>query len=135
MKITVSAIINAPIQKVWNVWTNPDHIYNWNAASDEWYTPHATNDLRVGGTYNYRMEAKDGSMGFNLIGTYTSIIQFQRIEHIFEDERKITVLFESEGNSTRITESFDAETLNPVELQQQGWQAILNNFARYVESL
>ncbi|MFN5784614.1 MAG: SRPBCC family protein [Flavobacteriia bacterium] len=135
MKITVSAIINAPIQKVWNVWTNPDHICNWNAASDEWYTPHATNDLRVGGTYNYRMEAKDGSMGFNLIGTYTSIIQFQRIEHIFEDERKITVLFESEGNSTRITESFDAETLNPVELQQQGWQAILNNFARYAESL
>lgn len=135
MKITVSAIINAPIQKVWNIWTNPDHICNWNAASDDWHTPHATNDLRVGGTYNYRMEAKDGSMGFNLIGTYTSIIQFQRIEHIFEDERKITVLFESEGNSTRITESFDAETLNPVELQQQGWQAILNSFARYVESL
>lgn len=134
MKITVSTTINAPIDQVWSAWTTPEDICKWNAASPEWHTPHATNDLRVDGKYSYRMEAKDGSMGFDLNGKYTAVEHHERIEHIFEDDREITVLFESDGDTTTITETFDAENMNPPELQQQGWQAILDNFKAYVES-
>jgi uncharacterized protein YndB with AHSA1/START domain len=133
MKITVSTTINAPIEKVWSAWTTPEDICNWNAATDEWHTPHATNDLRVNGTFSYRMEAKDGSMGFDLNGTYSAVEHHERIEHFFEDGREITTHFNSNGDTTEVTETFDAETMNPVELQQQGWQAILDNFKRYVE--
>ena len=133
MKITVSTTINAPIEKVWSAWTTPEDICNWNAASDEWHTPNAINDLRVNGTFSYRMEAKDGSMGFDLNGTYSVVEHHERIDHFFEDGREITTHFNSNGDTTEVTEAFDAETMNPVELQQQGWQAILDNFKRYVE--
>lgn len=133
MKINVSATINAPIDKVWSAWTTPEDICQWNAASPEWHTPRASNDLRVNGNYSYRMEAKDGSMGFDLNGTYTAVEHHERIEHIFEDGREIKVSFTSNGDTTDVSETFDAETMNPVELQQQGWQAILDNFKRYVE--
>lgn len=134
MKITVSATVNAPIEKVWSAWTTPEDICKWNAASNDWHTPHATNDLRVDGNFSYRMEAKDGSFGFDLNGTYTAVEHHERIEHIFEDGREISVLFESDGDTTKVTETFDAENMNPPELQQQGWQAILDNFKAYVES-
>lgn len=132
--ITVAATVNAPIEKVWQFWTSPQHITQWNNASNDWHTPSATNDLRQNGTFNYRMEAKDNSFGFDFEGRYTDVKTNELIEYIITDGRKVQIVFESLDNETHITETFEAEEVHPVELQQDGWQAILNNFKRYTET-
>ena len=132
--ITVSAIIDAPVNKVWKYWTDPKHIINWNNASPDWHTPRAENDLRAGGKFLSRMEARDGSMGFDFEGKYLKVEPQKLIEYILGDDRKINVHFDSDGDHTTVTEIFDAEHENPVEMQQTGWQAILDNFKKYVES-
>lgn len=132
--ITVESIINAPIGKVWECWTKPEHITKWNNASDDWHTPHAENDLRAGGSFVSRMEAKDGSMGFDFGGVYDAVIPNEYIEYTIGDGRKVKVTFSAQGDSTSVVESFEAENMNSVELQRGGWQAILNNFKKYVEN-
>jgi len=133
--ITVSVIIEAPVQIVWEYWTNPKHIINWNNASPDWHTPRAENDLRAGGTFLSRMEARDGSMGFDFSGKYTKVEQQKLIELTLDDDRKVQVRFDADGNNTIVTEVFEAEQENTLELQETGWQAILNNFKKYVEAL
>ena len=133
-KITVEATINAPVEKVWKLWTDPGHIVKWNNASDDWHTPKAENDLRVGGKFSSRMEAKDGSMGFDFSGEYQVVDIHKRIEYFMEDGREVTIKFTSKGNETTVTESFDAETINSLEMQKAGWQAILGNFKNYTEA-
>lgn len=132
-KITVSANILAPVDLIWEKWNNPEHIVNWSFASDEWHTPRASNDLREGGSFTSRMEAKDGSMGFDFAGVYTKVIPLQAIEYNMEDGRTVQILFEETNGITTVTETFDAESTNPVEMQRMGWQAILDNFKRYAE--
>lgn len=132
--ITVEAIIHAPVEKVWNFWTAPNHIVHWNQASDEWHTPKAVNDLKTGGKFSWRMEAKDGSMGFDFEGTYTTVEPFKQIGYTIADGRKVQILFASRGKETKVTENFEAEQINSIEMQQGGWQAILNNFKKYVEA-
>jgi len=131
--ITVENTVNAPVSKVWEYWTKPEHITRWNNASDDWHTPRAENDLRVGGSFSARMEAKDGSMGFDFGGVYDEVRINELIEYTLGDNRKVKVSFKPEGNSTKVIESFDAESTNSVELQRGGWQAILDNFKKYVE--
>ncbi|KGO89479.1 SRPBCC family protein [Flavobacterium suncheonense] len=132
--ITVAATVNAPVEKVWQFWTTPQHITQWNNASEDWHTPKAANDLRPGGTFNYRMEAKDNSFGFDFEGRYTEVKTNELIEYVIADGRKVQILFEALDDETHITETFEAEEVHPVELQQDGWQAILNNFKRYTET-
>jgi len=132
--ITVAATVNAPVEKVWQYWTAPQHITQWNNASNDWHTPKATNDLRKDGTFNYRMEAKDNSFGFDFEGRYTDIKTNELIEYVISDGRKVQILFEALNDETHITETFEAEEVHPVELQQDGWQAIINNFKRYTET-
>ena len=133
MKITVSTTIAAPISKVWTYYTTPDHIVQWNAASDDWHTTRASVDLRVGGEFSSRMEAKDGSMGFDFAGTYDKVIEQNLIEYSF-GERKAVVEFKDTGTGIEVSVSFEPENVYPAEQQQQGWQAILDNFKRHVES-
>lgn len=133
--ISVSALVNAPVDKVWEVWFTPAHLTQWNAASDDWHTPTATIDLRPGGTFTARMEAKDGSFGFDFFGTYDTVKAPEHVSITMGDGRKWTVDFTPQGNSTLVTEVFEAETTNPVEMQWGGWQAILDNFKKYTESL
>lgn len=132
--VTVSSLVDAPIDKVWRFWTEPEHIKNWNHASDDWNTTEAENDLRAGGKFRSRMEAKDKSMGFDFEGVYEEIQVNHLIQYRLEDDRKVTISFVSEGEQTKIVETFDAESMNPLELQRQGWQAILDNFAKYVRT-
>ena len=132
MKITVETKVAAPIENVWRAWTTPDDIKQWNAASDDWHTTRATVDLRVGGAFSSRMEAKDGSMGFDFAGTYTRIEKHKLIECTFGD-RALLIEFVPGKDGVTVRETFDAETSNPAEQQRQGWQAILNNFAKHVE--
>ncbi len=132
--IKVEATINAPVEKVWEYWTKPEHITQWNNASDEWHTPSATNDLRVGGSFVARMEAKDGSMGFDFGGVYDEVRDHQYIEFILGDDRKVKVTFSSQGNTTKVVESFEAENTHSLEMQKGGWQAILDNFKKYTEA-
>ncbi len=131
--ITVETTVIAPVEKVWKFFTLPQHIVKWNNANDEWHTPKAENDLIVGGKFNYRMEAKDGSMGFDFNGTYTEVKKYERISYVLEDNREVKITLQSEGKYTIIKEIFEAETSNPIEMQQTGWQAILNNFKKWVE--
>lgn len=133
-KITVENVIKAPVEKVWDFWTSPKHIVKWNSASDDWHTPKSENDLRVGGKFLSRMEAKDGSMGFDFGGTYTEVKNHQLINYTMEDGREVSTSFESRGNETEVVTVFDAESVNSVELQKGGWQAILDNFKKYTES-
>jgi len=133
MKITVETFVAAPIEAVWPAWTTPKHIKQWNAASDDWHTTAATVDLRVGGAFSFRMEAKDGSMGFDFAGTYTQILPHKRIETSF-GARTAVVEFEPSDGGIAIRESFDAEGTHSLEQQRHGWQAILDRFARYVEA-
>ena len=130
-KITVETKIAAPIEEVWRAWTTPDDIKQWNAASDDWHTTGATVDFRVGGAFSSRMEAKDGSMGFDFAGTYTKINEHQLIECSFGD-RVLVVEFIARDKDITVRETFDAESTHSVEQQRQGWQAILDNFARHV---
>jgi uncharacterized protein YndB with AHSA1/START domain len=134
MKITVEAWVRAPLDAVWRAWTDPDDIVRWNAASEDWHTTSATVDLRVGGTFSSRMEAKDGSMGFDFEGTYTDVVPQERLAYAMEDGREVLVEFRSEDGGVRVREAFDAEETNPAELQREGWQAILDRFAAYVEA-
>lgn len=131
--ITIQATVNAPIEKVWKLWTGPEHITKWNSASDDWHTPKAENDLRVGGKFLSRMEAKDGSMGFDFTGIYDAVEKNKLIAYTMEDGRKCKTLFEANGNETKIITAFDAEKENSEELQRSGWQAILNSFKMYCE--
>lgn len=133
--LTVNATIQAPVYKVWEFWTKPEHIKKWNNASSDWHTPHAENDLRPGGKFLSRMESVDGKDGFDFTGTYQKVEEHQLISYLMDDGRKVEIKFEDKGDSTSVTESFDAETQNSLELQQQGWQAILDNFKSYAESL
>ena len=132
--ITVETTINAPVLQVWKSWTSPEHIIHWNNASDDWHTPRAENDFRVGGSFLSRMEAKDGSFGFDFAGAYNEIKAHELIIYTLFDGRKVRINFDTAGNATTIIESFEAESENSVELQKYGWQSILNNFKRYVES-
>jgi uncharacterized protein YndB with AHSA1/START domain len=132
MKITVESIVRAPVDVVWRAWTTPDDIVQWNAASDDWHTTKASVDLRVGGAFSSRMEAKDGSMGFDFAGTYTQVVEHRLIECAF-GERQLRVEFLHGPDGVTVRETFDAETTHPVEQQRQGWQAILDRFARHVE--
>lgn len=132
--LTVFATVNRSVDQVWEFWTKPEHIVNWNHASDDWHTPKAQNDLREGGKFCWRMEAKDGSMGFDFEGTFDKIQSLKRIQYTLDDGRKVSVAFNDNGTSTNVTEFFEAENTNPLKLQQEGWQAILNNFKAYVES-
>jgi uncharacterized protein YndB with AHSA1/START domain len=132
--ISVETTIHAPIEKVWKFWTSPEHITQWNNASDEWHTPRAENDLRIGGKFLSRMEAKDGSMGFDFYGIYDAIKTNELIEYTLGDERKVSISFVTENGITKITETFEAETVNAVELQKNGWQEILDNFKKYSEA-
>jgi uncharacterized protein YndB with AHSA1/START domain len=132
-QITVEARIAAPMAQVWRAWNTPADIKQWNAASDDWHTTKSAVDLRVGGTFSSRMEAKDGSMGFDFAGTYTKIVEHQLIESSFGD-RKLVVEFVPAQDGVTVRETFDAETTFPLEQQRQGWQAILNNFKKHVEA-
>jgi len=131
--ITIETIINAPVDKVWECWNKPEHITQWCNASDEWHTVRAENDLRVGGKFNSRMEAKDGSMGFDFWGIYDVVNPNEKIEYTMGDGRKCEITFTANGNSTKVVESFEAEEENSVEMQKGGWQAILDNFKKYAE--
>ena len=133
-KITVRASIHAPVEKVWKLWTSPEHITQWNNASDDWHTTHATNDMRVGGKFLSHMAAKDGSMGFDFEGTYSKVELHKSIEYTLADEREVKINFTARGNETEVEETFEAENTNSIELQRSGWQAILDNFKKYVES-
>ncbi len=133
-KITVQASIAAPASKVWEYYTQPIHITQWNFADSSWHCPHAENDLRVGGKYLARMEARDGSFGFDFEATYLEMIEGQKLVYVLADGRQASVIFESAGNSTTVTVTFDPETENPVAMQLAGWQAILDNFAAYAET-
>jgi uncharacterized protein YndB with AHSA1/START domain len=132
MKITVETTVRAPVERVWRAYTTPEDIMKWNAASDDWHTTKASVDLKVGGAFSSRMEAKDGSFGFDFAGTYTSVVPNQLLEYAFGD-RAAKVEFSETADGVKVKVSFDAETTHSVEQQQGGWQAILNNFARHVE--
>lgn len=133
MNITVMTTVDAPIERVWAAYITPEDIVEWNAASDDWHTTKSTVDLRVGGQFSSRMEAKDGSFGFDFEGTYTNIVPHQLIEYSFGD-REARVTFEESPEGATVTVSFDAEDENDVEMQRQGWQAILDNFKKHVLS-
>lgn len=132
--ITIEATINAPIKKVWEFWTAPAHIVNWAFASDDWHSPLAENDIRTGGKFLTRMEAKDGSFGFDFEGIYDEVKTNERIAYSLGDERKVTITFIDQGNETKVIETFDPENQNPIEMQRAGWQAILDNFKKYTEA-
>jgi predicted 3-demethylubiquinone-9 3-methyltransferase (glyoxalase superfamily)/uncharacterized protein YndB with AHSA1/START domain len=133
--ITVSATIHAPVEKVWASWTEPRHITQWNHASDDWHCPKASNDLQVGGTLSATMAAKDGSFSFDFEAVYSVVEPHQRLEYALGDGRKVKVLFSETAGETHVVEEFEAETMNSVDMQQAGWQAILNNFKKYTETL
>lgn len=131
--VVVRSIINAPVNKVWKFWTEPEHITLWNYASDDWHSPNAENDLKVGGRFRSRMEAKDGSDGFDFSGEYTRLEKHKQIEFTLDDGRKVQVTFVSNGDETIVSETFEPEHVYSIEQQQQGWQSILDNFKKYVE--
>ena len=132
--ITVMATIHAPVAKVWEYWNAPKHITQWCAASDDWHAPAAENDLKVGGSFKTTMAAKDGSFSFDFGGVYSVVKENEQIEYAMSDGRKVKISFKSEGNDTKIVESFDPENENPLEMQKGGWQAILDNFKKHVEN-
>jgi uncharacterized protein YndB with AHSA1/START domain len=134
MRITIEVNVAAPIEEVWKAWTSPADIQQWNAASEDWHCPSAEIDLSPGGMFSYRMEAKDGSLGFDLKGTFMKIVSNELIEFALEDERLVAVEFAENDESVIVRESFDAESTNSVEQQRQGWQAILDRFSRHVEA-
>lgn len=132
--ITITTTVNAPVEKVWEYWTKPEHIMNWNFASDDWQCPRSENDLRKGGKFSARMEAKDGSMGFDFGGVYDEVKPNEQISFTMGDNRKVDVFFKSEGNQTKIIETFEAETTHSEEMQRTGWQTIMDNFRKYTEN-
>ncbi|WP_028981065.1 SRPBCC family protein [Sporocytophaga myxococcoides] len=135
ISVTVEALVKAPVEKVWKTWNSPEDITKWCQASDDWHAPYAENDLRKGGKFKTTMAAKDGSFSFDFGGEYTNVETNKVIEYTMEDGRKTKVVFTAQGNETKVVETFDAESQNPVEMQKQGWQAILNNFKKYTETV
>ncbi|MFG6687347.1 SRPBCC family protein [Mariniflexile sp. HNIBRBA6329] len=133
-RITIEVVVNVNLQKVWDFWTKPEHIVNWNFASDDWHCPKATNDLRVGGKFSATMASKDGTMSFDFEGVYNEVVELNKIAYAMADGRQVLVAFEKQGNTTVVTEVFDPEDQNPLEMQKNGWQSILNNFKEYVEA-
>ena len=134
MKITVEATVNAPLTRVWNAWNTPDDIRQWNAASPDWHTTRSTVDLRDGGRFLSRMEAKDGSEGFDFEGTYTRVVPQKLVEYRMDDGREVQVEFVQRGGAVLVRETFDAETTNPAAMQRAGWQSILDAFVRHTEA-
>ncbi|TDX87274.1 SRPBCC domain-containing protein [Epilithonimonas xixisoli] len=135
-QLTVTTEINKPVNEVWNHFNLPEHIVNWNFAHESWECPSAKNDLKVGGKLEVRMQAKDGSFGFDLVGIYDVVVENKWIKYHFEDGRNIEVIFEKiSEDKTKVTENFDPENMNPLDFQKDGWQAILDNFKNYSESL
>jgi uncharacterized protein YndB with AHSA1/START domain len=132
--ITVRASVNAPVEKVWKHWTSPESIILWNNASDDWHTPRASNDLRKDGKFKYRMEARDGSMGFDFEGVYDKVIVNKQIDYTIGDGRKVKITFTTDGKTTDVIETFEAESTHSHELQRSGWQSIINNFKKFTES-
>ena len=133
-KIEISASVNAELSKVWDYYTQPQHIVNWNFASEDWCCPWAENDLQKGGTYKARMEAKDGSFGFDFEGIYDEIVPKEKLLYHLEDGRMVETLFSKDNGTTNVITRFDPESQNPIEMQKNGWQAILNNFKNYTET-
>ena len=133
MKIMVETIVNAPIERVWLTYNSPEHIIKWNAASEDWHTTSSSVDLQVGGGFSSRLDAKDGSFGFDFAGIYTAVIENQFIEYAF-GERSAKVEFTEESTGVRVRVEFDSEDSHSIEQQQQGWQAILDSFSRYTEA-
>lgn len=133
--ITVKTIVRASIEQVWEAWTLPEHIVQWNQASEDWHTPHAENDLRPGGRFSSRMEAKDGSQGFDFSGQYNEVKPLEYIYYTLDDGREVKIHFSEKKNLTEIIESFEPEETFPHEMQQQGWQAILDQFKTYAEAI
>ena len=132
-EITVQVNVNAPIQTVWDCWINPKHIVKWYFASDDWHAPFAENDLKINGKFSTKMAAKDGSFSFDFYGTYTNIENHKLIEYTLGDDRKVKITFEQYDDFICVAETFEAETVNDIELQRGGWQAILDNFKKHVE--
>jgi uncharacterized protein YndB with AHSA1/START domain len=135
IRISVETNINVPIYRVWEMWTAPEHITKWNNASADWHTTFAENDIRKGGKFLYRMEAKDKSAGFDFDGVYDEVKINQLIEYTISDGRKVKIVFTENGDETKIVETFEAEEENSIDLQREGWQAIMNNFKRYAEKV
>ena len=133
-KITVETTVNAPVKKVWNYWSSPEHITKWCQASDDWHAPYADNDLRKDGTFKTTMAAKDGSFSFDFGGVYTNVEEHKAIAYTINDGREVNVSFTPEGNATKVVETFDAENTHSIEMQKGGWQAILDNFKKYTEA-
>ena len=133
--IKVETVVNAPVEKVWEYWTDPKHIVKWNNASEDWHTTEAKNDLKIGGKFTSRMEAKDGSFGFDFGGVYTEVRLYEVISYVLDDGRKVEINFINEENKTKIIENFEGENEHPPEFQQMGWQAILDNFKKYSEQV
>lgn len=133
--VSIETLVHAPLEKVWNAYTAPEHITKWNQASEDWHTPHAENDLRPGGRFKSRMEAKDGSFGFDFEGVYDDVEENRLIAYTMPDGRKVRVNFYDQNNLTRVLVVFEPENTNPRDMQEQGWQAILESFKRYTERL
>ena len=134
MRITIETLVRAELTKVWDAWNSPEDIKQWNTAQEDWHTTHSTVDLREGGTFMSRMEAKDGSVGFDFEGTYTRVVPMQEIAYRMSDGREVQVEFVEQPGGVLVRETFDAETENSPELQRAGWQSILDNFGRHVEA-
>lgn len=133
-KITVETSVKADPEKVWDYWTKPEHIVNWNFALDDWHCPNAENDLRENGRFNYKMSSKDGKVSFNFEGEYTFVKMYECIHYMLGDGRKVEITFSSDGKNTKVTETFEPEQINPEEMQKTGWQNIIDNFKKYTES-
>ena len=131
--ITVEATVNAPVDKVWDCWAKPEHITQWTFASPDWHAPFAENDLRKDGGFKTTMAAKDGSFSFDFEGIYTDVVEHRKISYVLGDGRTVNIMFKPQNEFTIVTETFDAETENPIEMQKDGWQSILDNFKKYVE--
>jgi len=132
--ITIETSVNAPIEKVWKYWSGPEHITKWATASDDWHAPYADNDLRKDGKFKTTMAAKDGSFSFDFEGVYTNVKPNTVIEYVMSDGRKAKIVFEGNDKETKIVETFDPESENPIDMQRDGWQAILSNFKKYTEA-
>lgn len=132
--ITIESTVQAPVAKVWEYWNEPEHIKQWAFASDDWHAPKSENDLRIGGTFSTTMAAKDGSFSFDFGGEYTDVKEHKLIEYTLGDGRKVSILFSTIADATKVVETFEAEEQNPVDMQRAGWQTILDNFKKYTET-
>lgn len=132
--ITIQTTVNAPVAHVWKLWTDPQHVTQWNSASEDWYTPYAENDVRPGGKFSFRMAARDGSFSFDFGGEYDAVDEHKSMAYTMGDGRKVSVDFTTEGDKTHISETFEPESENPEDMQRAGWQAILDNFRKYAEA-